>query len=589
MRNWMQVWCKSLVVGSIFLFLKFQEVGQRIKKRTKVLVLKLKAKLTETGNTNHDLPSSSSRPKSPSKSTLKRITIERLKHNCSWLPAFICFLMLIYWATGREKHQQPLAVTQDMTPTFVASNHHVQEIKGCLNLHQNLFWISQEKLATDRNWTVMVAVFDNELEATALSIENVCGFIPLMYDGHRSDEDMFNFDKHKHPQNISDTPFSVVQNVDGTNLGFDKVVSSIPNWLLFTTPISSINFLVVTLHQRIEFTFTFATGFAHKKLLSIDFLGETYQTMNVLPKFTRKPCLVTLLDSGIQSHHSLDHLAASKRAEFKTNTIKVFLMHATEKAVFFSGWKGNRNILGTRYIPCTSTAIQIASQKQLNNNNNQEDAFDREATQIVKLAKQGLDSLGIRFWINSGTLLGWLRECSFIGHSKDVDIGVLASDFTPDSVDEMVSILAALGLRLSHRFGLLSDSFELSFQTTSGLKLDIFFFYKNDTNLNKRFFWNGGTQARTGRKFKYTFPVFKGLCWASLKGLYVRIPCNTETFVEANYGREWRTPVTEWDWKASPSNVNPNGVWNSQLWQQVIQCDVCKFKVDLKTPYDKIT
>lgn len=41
-----------------------------------------------------------------------------------------------------------------------------------------------------------------------------------------------------------------------------------------------------------------------------------------------------------------------------------------------------------------------------------------------------------------------------------------------------------------------SDSFELSFQG-DGVKLDIFFFYhENDT------MWNGGTQVRTGAKFK---------------------------------------------------------------------------------------
>ena len=41
-----------------------------------------------------------------------------------------------------------------------------------------------------------------------------------------------------------------------------------------------------------------------------------------------------------------------------------------------------------------------------------------------------------------------------------------------------------------------SDSFELSFQG-GDTKLDVFFFYEEES-----YMWNGGTQARTGKKFK---------------------------------------------------------------------------------------
>ena len=40
------------------------------------------------------------------------------------------------------------------------------------------------------------------------------------------------------------------------------------------------------------------------------------------------------------------------------------------------------------------------------------------------------------------------------------------------------------------------DSFELSFQG-GDVKLDMFFFYEESDHM-----WNGGTQARTGNKYK---------------------------------------------------------------------------------------
>jgi hypothetical protein len=82
--------------------------------------------------------------------------------------------------------------------------------------------------------------------------------------------------------------------------------------------------------------------------------------------------------------------------------------------------------------------------------------------------------------------------------------------------------------------------------------------------------WNGGTQARTGKKFKYVFRRFQ-LCWAEWLAFRVRVPCPTLPYIEANYGAAWAEPVTHWDWKKSPPNVIENGVWAEEEWEQVIQ------------------
>lgn len=44
------------------------------------------------------------------------------------------------------------------------------------------------------------------------------------------------------------------------------------------------------------------------------------------------------------------------------------------------------------------------------------------------------------------------------------------------------------------------DSLELSFLGSDDVKLDIFFFYEEAD-----YMWNGGTQAKSGKKFKYDF------------------------------------------------------------------------------------
>jgi fukutin len=87
---------------------------------------------------------------------------------------------------------------------------------------------------------------------------------------------------------------------------------------------------------------------------------------------------------------------------------------------------------------------------------------------------------------------GYFRECDLIAHSKDVDLGILASELRP----ELLGAFAERGFRLKHVFGQPNDSYELSF-VYNDLKLDLFFFYPEGDTL-----WNGGTQAKTGLKFK---------------------------------------------------------------------------------------
>uniref|UniRef100_A0A673B069 Fukutin n=1 Tax=Sphaeramia orbicularis TaxID=375764 RepID=A0A673B069_9TELE len=186
--------------------------------------------------------------------------------------------------------------------------------------------------------------------------------------------------------------------------------------------------------------------------------------------------------------------------------------------------------------------------------------FRRKVKQLLHLAARTLARINVPFWLSSGTCLGWFRQCSVISYSRDVDIGIFIADYRPD----IISAFTDAGLKLKHKFGKVEDSLELSFLSFD-VKLDIFFFYDDGDVM-----WNGGTQAKSGRKFKYVFPPFS-LCWAELLELKVRVPCETVDYVTANYGASWSVPVRTWDWKTSPSNVMENGVWPPGEWAELIQ------------------
>ncbi|XP_070562535.1 ribitol-5-phosphate transferase FKTN-like [Ptychodera flava] len=219
-----------------------------------------------------------------------------------------------------------------------------------------------------------------------------------------------------------------------------------------------------------------------------------------------------------------------------------------------------RQLLHSKFIECN---YQEASRfLEENGDDNREEAtfFRVKAKKLLIKAKDLLDQIGIRFWLSSGTCLGWYRECNTIAHSQDVDLGIWIKDYQ----SSLIHTFERNGLSLKHLFGKEEDSFELSFMS-GDLKLDIFFFYEEDNIM-----WNGGTQAKTGKKFKYNFPKFT-LCWTEFVGLKVRVPCETHSYIEANYGKDWNKRVRDWDWKSSPANVKENGFWPEEERPRVIQ------------------
>ncbi|ROJ92231.1 Fukutin [Anabarilius grahami] len=224
----------------------------------------------------------------------------------------------------------------------------------------------------------------------------------------------------------------------------------------------------------------------------------------------------------------------------------------------FSGFL--REFSSSRFLECRSREAKAFFQLYPEDTSAEAVDFRMRAKSLLHLASKVLSVLGVPFWLSSGTCLGWYRQCNIIPYSKDVDLGIWIKDYRHD----ITQAFQKAGLPLKHKFGKLEDSLELSFQGND-VKLDIFFFYDEGDVV-----WNGGTQAKSGRKFKYVFPRFS-LCWTELMELKVQVPCETGDYVTANYGPNWNVPVKTWDWKSSPFNVQENGVWPVREWDDVIQ------------------
>lgn len=150
-----------------------------------------------------------------------------------------------------------------------------------------------------------------------------------------------------------------------------------------------------------------------------------------------------------------------------------------------------------------------------------------------------LKSFGYPSFINSGTLLGFVRERQLIGHDDDLDLGVLLHG--KDEAEVSRSWIKAVNL-MAKNFPLVKKSNEIAtIKIQDGVEVDLFPAWVLGDRLFVYPYCNGALQMEA------ILPIKEQL-W---QGCTVSLPQDPESLLEINYGRNWRTPDKTWrfDWK----------------------------------------
>lgn len=153
-------------------------------------------------------------------------------------------------------------------------------------------------------------------------------------------------------------------------------------------------------------------------------------------------------------------------------------------------------------------------------------------------AKIILYKMGLDFWLENGTLLGYYREGKFIENDTDIDLGLF--DFKEGIVEEFKK----KGFELYKEYGDKKTGLQYSL-IRNGYKLDLFFFKKKRDGYYQ-YVWGEN-------KYSYKFPKFT-LKKARFYGMEFNIPHDTEKHLEAQYG-DWKEPKPEWDYINDPKNI----------------------------------
>lgn len=194
----------------------------------------------------------------------------------------------------------------------------------------------------------------------------------------------------------------------------------------------------------------------------------------------------------------------------------------------------------------------------------------------------------MQFWLVSGTLLGWHRQCDVISYTSDTDFATRSRYLERNMGKAMDGSLASgnSSIRLTQRFGHPEDSLEYSFELRPNKellheKIDLFFVYRNSTHYLQPLH-----VPQSSVYTHQTYPPYQ-LCSVNLLGYKMLAPCTPELVIRAGkstafltivcpslaislaylssvaieYGPGWMLPITVWHYSRSPLNIGNWMVW----------------------------
>lgn len=170
-------------------------------------------------------------------------------------------------------------------------------------------------------------------------------------------------------------------------------------------------------------------------------------------------------------------------------------------------------------------------------------------------AVEVLNFMKLPFWLDAGTCLGAIREKGFIEHDQDIDLGILAESVTtPERLCVLFLHLLKRGFRIYHTFGTLEQGFEVALWR-DGIKLDIFWFYRQGDDRVHSAWMNGGRNGETDRiDYKYKAVMVEKKRQIDFLGHTMPVPYYAEEYLITKYGPDWRIPVKNWNWAEGPRN-----------------------------------
>ena len=209
-----------------------------------------------------------------------------------------------------------------------------------------------------------------------------------------------------------------------------------------------------------------------------------------------------------------------------------------------------KNIIKAIYVPT------IGKYKKYQNNKN----FLKYGERALQKVDEVFTELNIQYWLEYGTLLGAIRNNSFLKHDDDIDIGVFLHDYTP-KIDE---IFKKYGFKKTREFLIDNGAYgrEQSFEIY-GVNVDIFYFTKKSSNKAYCHIFlplPGKSRIKTIQEKGGLIPreelsTIEDIIYIDFLNKKYPAPFPTKKHLQDEYGEYWHIEDKSWDMQTFK---NPN-------------------------------
>lgn len=160
---------------------------------------------------------------------------------------------------------------------------------------------------------------------------------------------------------------------------------------------------------------------------------------------------------------------------------------------------------------------------------------------------------GNKCFIMAGTLLGYIRDKSFIPYDHDVDVGTMFEGFNKNIIKEMIQ----KNWKLKNIFGYPYDSMLFQWQKRNST-LDMYFYYNDGTKFYHSCYGphyvSETNTVEYIHRYDYYYTKFDLKKVEFLKNEFYT-PSDNITFLKEMYGTNWKIPNKNWDYTKDPKNI----------------------------------
>jgi len=209
---------------------------------------------------------------------------------------------------------------------------------------------------------------------------------------------------------------------------------------------------------------------------------------------------------------------------------------------------------------------------------------ERQIKAVTSLLRRFVGGKG--YWIDSGTLLGFVRDGAINHLDHDIDIRIMPGKLPEERMSELVSGLWDIGYKcILSNVGKRAEL--ICVDNGSLMKLDLKFAYKDD-NLLWVYCWEQPACVDEPRVHAYPIRFFRKMGTVKFKGRAYPCPTPVEEYLEWHYGKEWKefktgngaADMTDLKWNhmmSPPCSMSPSELMAKRK-------EITNFKASLTEP-----